>query len=845
MTSKSFTRLAFGILAFLIGQSVSAGSPAVPVHPEFNRDVRPILSDKCFKCHGPDKKSRKAELRLDLRDEAIVAAESGETPIVPGKPDESEVVKRVFTTDADELMPPADSHKSLTPQQKEILKRWVADGAKYQQHWSFEAPVKPEVPAGQNAVDFLVRKRLADIGLKPAPAADRRTLIRRLYFDLLGLPPTPQEVAAFANDADPQAYEKLVERVLQNPHYGERMALGWLDVVRFADTIGYHSDEPQNVWPYRDYVIRAFNENKRFDRFTKEQLAGDLLPDASLETRIGSAFNRLLLTTVEGGAQPKDYEARMLTDRVRAIGAVWMGMTTGCGQCHDHKFDPFTMRDFYSLGAFFADIEEPIVGRREEGMLVATPEQENQLAKLDAALAEASKGLDAAQTKWECDVAAGSMKLPELQANSGSSEADKKAAEHVLQLVKKETAKRSPEEQETLKTYFRNKAANLSAAQRAALAKAEKERKEFYDSLPKVLISKVAAQKRTVRILPRGNWMDETGEVMHPTLPHFLPQKKIAGRELTRLDLAEWLVARENPLTARTVMNRLWQQLFGSGISRVLDDLGAQGEPPVDPALLDWLACEFMDSGWDFKHMVRSIVLSETYRESSAASPELVAADPLNREVARQGCFRLDGELVRDNALAVSGLLVARIGGPSVKPYQPARYWENLNFPPRDYVADQGESQYRRGLYTWRQRTFPHPSLLAFDAPSREACVAERVRSNIPQQALVLLNDPSYVEAARVFAGRILGECGGSTGERITWAWQQALQRDPTATELKAMQSLLENRLADYRSNSAAVDDLLKTGSAPVPPAMDRAELAAWTHVARVLLNLHETITRS
>lgn len=845
MIFRSFPRSAFGILVLLAGRPVMAAAPAVPAHPEFNRDVRPILADKCYQCHGPDKKARKAELRLDLRDEVIVPAESGETPIVPGKPDESEVIKRVLTPDADELMPPADSHKSLTPQQKEILKRWVADGAKYQQHWSFEPPVKAEVPAGQNAVDFLVRKRLAEVGLKPAPPADRRTLIRRLYFDLLGLPPKPQEVEAFANDADPQAYEKLVERVLQNPHFGERMALGWLDVVRFADTIGYHSDEPQNVWPYRDYVIRSFNENKRFDRFTKEQLAGDLLPDASLETRIGSAFNRLLLSTAEGGAQPKDYEARMLTDRVRAIGAVWMGMTAGCGQCHDHKFDPFTMRDFYSMGAFFADIEEPIIGRREEGMLVATPEQEKQLAKLDVAVDEASKGLVAAQAKWECDVAAGNVKLPELDGNSGSNDADKKAAERVLQLAKKVAAKRSPEEQETLKTYFRNKGAGLSAVQREALARAEKERKDFFDGLPKVLVSKVAAQKRTVRLLPRGNWMDETGEVMHPTLPHFLPQKKIEERELTRLDLAEWLVARENPLTARTVMNRLWQQLFGSGISRVLDDLGAQGEPPVNPALLDWLACEFMDSGWDFKHMVRSIVLSETYRESSAASPELLAADPLNREVARQSCFRLDGELVRDNALAVSGLLARRIGGPSVKPYQPARYWENLNFPPRDYVADQGESQYRRGLYTWRQRTFTHPSLLAFDAPSREACVAERVRSNIPQQALVLLNDPSYVEAARVFAGRILGECGGSTGQRIAWAWQQALQRDPTAAELKTMQSLLESRLADYRSNSAAVDELFKTGLAPVPPAMDRAELAAWTHVARVLLNLHEMVTRS
>jgi uncharacterized protein (UPF0335 family) len=570
-----------------------------------------------------------------------------------------------------------------------------------------------------------------------------------------------------------------------------------------------------------------------------------LLPDANQESRVASAFNRLLLTTEEGGAQPKDYESRMLTDRVRAIGAVWLGLTTGCAQCHDHKFDPFTTRDFYSLGAFFADIQEPIIGRREDGMLVTSPEQPQQLAKLDAQLAEANHGLDAAQRKWETDIADHKIALPELEADSTATEADKKAAQRVVRIVKKEVAKRKPEEQQVVQTYFRTKALNLTAAERDALAKAEKERKDYYDSLPKVLVSASAKDKRVVRILPRGNFMDESGEVVHAALPHFLPQPKIDGREPTRLDLAEWLVSRENPLTARTVMNRLWQQFFGVGLSRVLDDLGAQGEPPVDPALLDWLACEFMDSGWDMKHMVRTVVLSKTYRQASAATPDQLAADPMNREDARQSCFRLDAELVRDNALDISGLLSPKIGGPSMKPYQPARYWENLNFPPREYVADSGESQYRRGLYVWRQRTFPHPSLVAFDAPSREACTAERVRSNIPQQALVLLNDPTYVEAARVFAARILSECGGSTDDRIVWAWQQALQRNPNEAELKAMRELMSDRLKEYGANAAAVDALLKTGMSGVSVSLDKAELAAWTHVARVLLNLHETITRS
>jgi hypothetical protein len=762
------------LVAASSNRTTRAAEPPIPARIEFNRDVRPILSDNCFHCHGPDKNARKAELRLDIRDQAIRTAESGATPIVPGKPGKSELIRRVDSIDADELMPPPESHKTLTPRQKQILASWIAQDAAYQQHWSFEPPVKPDVPAGKNGVDALVQKRLVEIGLHPSPEADRRTLIRRLYFDLLGVPPSPQEAAAFISDGAPDTYDRLVDRVMQNPHYGERMALGWLDLVRFADTIGYHSDEPQNVWPYRDWVIRAFNDNKPYDRFTKEQIAGDLLPNATQETRVGSAFNRLLLTTAEGGAQPKDYESRMLTDRVRAVGAVWLGLTTGCAQCHDHKFDPFTARDFYSLGAFFADIEEPIIGRREDGMLVATPEQEQHLAKLDKQLAEAKKG-------------------------------------------------------------------GVHDAQ----ATAEKERKDYYDSLPKVIVSKSAQQKRVVRILPRGNWMNESGEVVRAALPHFLPQPKIDGREPSRLDLAEWLVARQNPLTARAAMNRLWQQFFGIGLSRVLDDLGAQGETPTNPALLDWLACEFMDSGWDMKHMVRTIVTSQTYRQASTAPHELAAADPATRELARQSCFRLDAELVRDNALSIAGLLSPTIGGPSARPYQPAKYWDNLNFPPRDYVADHGENEYRRGLYTWRQRTFPHPSLIAFDASSREACTADRTRSNIPQQALVLLNDPTYVEAARVFAARILKESHGTIEQRLAWAWQQALQRNPSADEIRTMHTLLENRLADYRADAASADALLKTGLAPVPATLDKAELAAWTHIARVLLNLHETITRS
>ncbi len=1005
------------------------GAGTLPEKIEYNRDIRPILSDNCFHCHGPDANHRKAKLRLDVRADALE-----KKAFVPGKSGESELVKRLHLTDPEEMMPPPDSNKKLSTHQQELLKRWVDQGAEYQQHWSYEKPVKAAVPAGQNAVDFLVRQRLDQLGLKPSSGADRRTLIRRLSFDLLGLPPSAEEVAAFAADAAPDALEKLIDRLLASPHYGERMAIGWLDVVRYADTIGYHSDNPRNVFPYRDYVIRSFNDNKRFDRFTIEQVAGDLLPDASLETRVGSTFNKLILSTEEGGAQPKDYEARMLTDRVRAVGAAWLGQTTGCCQCHDHKFDPLTQRDFYSLGAFFADVQEPVIGRREDGMLVPSEKETAEVSRLQAEADRLQKELDGphpeladAFASWqkgtltamepdprwsvltpatatskqgatltiqkdgsvlasgkspEADTTtveirdpfakAAALRLEVLpdpslpaqgpgragngnfvvtevvasvkraggqtdpvkfkrasasieQAYAGEAnpyklwsaasaiDGDAKGAgwgwavlpeigkpqqlslrlqdpltlaagdtlvveilqnhqtQHTLghfrlavttdseamkspppslppaditTALQKSPDQRSAAETGKLFAHFKALAPGLSDLRKQTEA-AKKAKTDYEQSLPRCLVTVSTANKRTVRILPRGNWMDESGEVVKAALPHYLPQPKIEGREPTRLDLAQWLVSRENPLTARTVMNRMWKQFFGTGLSRVLDDLGAQGETPANAALLDWLACEFMDSGWDVKHMVRVIVTSAAYRQSSTATPALAATDPYNREIARQSAFRLEAELVRDNALSISGLLTARIGGPSAKPYQPERYWDNLNFPQREYPNDTGENQYRRGLYTWWQRSFLHPSLLAFDAPSREECTAERNRSNIPQQALVLLNDPTYVEAARVFAARILAECKGDAPARLAWAWQRALQRNPGVAELKTMTALLDQHLAAYRADPAAAAALLKAGQAPPAAGLDPAELAAWTHLARVILNLHETITRS
>ncbi len=822
--------------------AASAAAP-LPEKVDFNRDVRPILSENCFYCHGPDASHRKAKLRLDLRDSALA-----KEAFIPGKPEESELSKRLDAEDPEERMPPADSHKKLDERQKAVLRKWIAQGAEYRQHWAYEAPVRPAAPADSAGVDHLVEVRLKELGLAPGPEADRRTLARRLHLDLLGLPPTPEAVDEFVNDRSPDAYARLVERLLASPHYGERMAVTWLDVVRFADTIGYHSDTPRNVWPYRDWVIRSFNQNKPFDRFTLEQVAGDLLPDGGREALIGSGFNRLLLTTEEGGAQAKDYQQRMLTDRVRAVGAAWLGQTTGCAQCHDHKFDPITMRDFYSLGAFFADVHEPDIGRREEGILVSTPEQEARLAELAAATAAARKKLDAAYpslaaalTAWEAEFTA--PETPAKKAKAKRKDPDAALAAKAQPILKKPADKRNAGEKAVVRDYYLSLHPEALKQERADLAAAQKAHDAFRAEIPKTLVTAKAAQARTVRILPRGNWMDESGEIVKAALPHYLPQPKFEGRTPNRLDLAQWLVSRENPLTARVTMNRLWMQLFGTALSKNPGDLGAQGEPPPNQPLLDWLAVEFMDGKWDLKRMVRIIVNSRAYRRVSTATPAQREADPYNRALARQTPVRLDAEFVRDNALAVSGLLVTKVGGPSVKPYQPDRYWENLNFPVRDYVHDQGEAQHRRGLYVWWQRTFLHPSLLAFDAPSREESCTERTRSNIPQQALVLLNDPTYVEAARAFGAAASAQSGGDDA-RLGWAWKRALQREPDAEELATLRKVLVERRAAYRADPEAAKKLLQTGLSPAPKGADPVELAAWTHAARVLLNLHETVTR-
>ncbi|MEX2141688.1 MAG: PSD1 and planctomycete cytochrome C domain-containing protein [Pirellulales bacterium] len=862
--------VAFGTALALWLLGALSAAAAEPPKIQFNRDIRSILSQNCFACHGPDDDAREADLRLDIK-AGLFGPVSDGVAVVPGKAQASVLLQRIKSSDPDQRMPPADSGKKLTAEQIQTLERWVASGADWQGHWAYIPPTRADVlavdalPSGstRNDIDRFVQTKLREQGLQPSAEADRVTLIRRLSFDLTGLPPKPEDVEAFVNDQGPDAYERLVDRLLASPHYGERMAIYWLDLVRFADTIGYHSDNPRNITPYRDYVIAAFNSNKPFDQFTIEQLAGDLIPEATTEQKVASGYNRLLMTTEEGGAQPKEYSAKYMADRVRNLSAVWMGSTMGCCECHDHKFDPFSTEDFYSLAAFFADVQETPVGKREPGMLLASDEQAAELKRLDDQVAALRQKLNAdtpelaaAQAEWERAVRelaseSGPEKGSERRdaARRGRNRAAVQSADRyqppkeILDIVLLDADKRSEEQGKKLAAHYRT-VALLFDPLREQLAATEKQRNDLFARIPKTLIT-VAQSPRELRILPRGNWLDDSGEAVAPAVPHFLRQLDVSDRRANRMDLAQWLTARDNPLVARVFVNRLWMLFFGQGISKSMEDFGAQGEWPTNPELLDWLAVEFIDSGWDVKRLARLMVASHTYRQTSAPTAEQKARDPLNRYFARQSRFRLEAEIVRDNALAVSGLLVLKIGGESAQPYQPAGYWDFLNFPKRTWQHDNGENQYRRGLYTHWQRTFLHPSLLAFDAPTREECASERVRSNVPQQALVLLNDSTYVEAARVLAERVLKQSSASTEERLNWLYRSVLSRLPKEQEQKVLIELLEKHRGQYQANRVAAEQLIAAGLAPVAKDLDAAELAAWASVTRAVLNLHETITRN
>jgi hypothetical protein len=805
---------------------------------EFNRDIRPILANNCLVCHGPDNNLRKADLRLD-DPKSVALDRKGHKVVVPGEPMKSELYLRIIANEPAKKMPPAKSKRALTQLQIELLRQWIEQGGEYQGHWAFLPIKKSPLPKvknlawTRNPIDFFILERAEKEGLLPSEEADKRTLVRRLAFDLTGLPPTQALVDAFIADKSAKAYDKLVEQFLNSPHFGERMGLYWLDVVRYADTGGYHSDNHRDLWMYRDYVIEAFNQNKHFDQFLVEQLAGDLVPGASDVTKIASGFNRLLQTTEEGGAQAKEYQAKYYADRVRNLGGIFLGLTTGCAECHDHKFDPITTRDFYQLEAFFSDIQEASVGRQAQtpfpspAQKIALESLKKDVATAQEALNKESQSRTMHQVKWEDTIKAANYKgIPG----------------NIVALLKVMPDKRNPQQKQEILKYYQGVDPQLQPL-RAARDKLDNELKSLQQKIPSTLIT-TAGPPRTVKILKRGNWLDESGEVVQPAVPSAILARQWHKKRPDRLDLASWMTDANNPLVARVFVNRLWMLFHGQGIVKTVEDFGTQGALPTHPDLLNWLAAEFQGSGWDIKHMVRLMVTSATYRQTSKVTAAQRKHDPYNELFARQMSFRLDAEFVRDNALAISGLLSHKLGGPSVKPYQPPGYWKFLNFPTRDWVPDKGEDQYRRGLYTYWQRTFLHPGLQAFDASTREECSAQRSRSNTPQQALVLLNDPTYVEAARVFAEKLLRTAGPTLEERIDFAFLKALNRKATATEVKVLTGVYQKHLKDYQADPKAAQQLISVGFHPVPGDLAVAELAAMTSVTRVILNLSETITR-
>jgi hypothetical protein len=1053
-------RSRFAVVVFAAGvlfvSSPAAGVGAEPrAAPEekaridYSRDIRPILSNNCFKCHGPDAAERQAELRLDVREAALKPAESGLAAIVAGEADASELIRRVFSTDADELMPPPDSKKKLTAAEKQLLKQWIAQGAEYQKLWSFVSPQRPALPAVKNAtwlrneIDRFILARLEAEGLRPSAEADKTTLIRRVTLDLTGLPPTLAEIDAFLADDSDKAYDRVVDRLLASPHYGERLALEWLDAARYADTHGFHIDSGRDMTRWREWVIDAFNHNLPFDRFTIEQLAGDLLPSATLDQKVASGFNRNHMINFEGGAIPQEYHNAYIVDRVNTTGTVWLGLTIGCAQCHDHKYDPLTQKEYYQLYAFFHNVPESgLDGSKGNAMPFLKSPTGEQQRKMDALRAEQTRleehlkqpspQLDAALAEWEKTALAeaavpwtvldasqfaskGGATLEKLEdkslvagganpatetytivaasdlqritavrlealpddrfiakgpgrsvngnivltdvriaasAQDGAGEALKlkaasadfsqkdfpvalaiddkpntgwaihpevgqphqavfelaqpletdggtqltvtldfqsKFTQHQLgrfrlsvtgassphqpqqlpaniqSILAIAPGERSHKQKAELREYY---AAHVSPAARQTREQLETVKQslaEIERQIPTTMVMQEMPQPRDTFVLVRGQY-DKQGQQVAAAVPASLPPLPPAASK-DRLALARWLVDPSQPLTSRVIVNRYWQMLLGTGLVKTTEDFGSQGELPSHPELLDWLAVEFMSpaeqrapvsagdqvsDGWNVKALIKQIVMSATYRQSSVVTPELYERDPENRLLARGPRHRLPAEFIRDQALAVSGLLNKRIGGASVFPYQPKGLWEELmsradgaKWTAQVYTPSHGEDLYRRTMYTFWKRTSPPPTLSTFDAPDRETCTVRRAITNTPLQALVLMNDPTYVEASRKLAERIMTQAGPSPDERITFAFRLATARRPTANELAVLRRIFDEQLAVYRSDTQQALKLLSAGESPRNETLDASELAAWAMVASVILNLDETVTRS
>ena len=829
----------------------------------YNRDIRPIFNERCITCHGGVE--REAELSLLFRTDALDTTESGKPAIVPGAPGESELMRRITHDDPDERMPPKG--EPLTDAQIGKLERWIEQGAPWEKHWAYVKPERPAVPqvsdltwpAGE--LDHFIRARLDEEGLAPSPAAGCRTLMRRVHLDVIGLPPRPATADRFCAAPSRATYEQVVDSLLASPRFGEHWAAMWLDLARYADSKGFERDPHRSIWKYRDWVIRAFNEGMPFDRFTVEQLAGDLLPDAGKEQLIATAFHRNTMTNTEGGTSNEEFRVAAVIDRVNTTMSVWQGTTMECVQCHSHPYDPFRHEEYYELYAFFnntADADRPDDRPRmpafdsthqEEGKRLRAEIKEVQ-SELDSVLRtpemikkrrEWTHGIQRALASSNDDIEVDQSMLP-----VGGDELTQ-----VLKIINKKEAERALSQQAHITELFAEVAPELEPLQERLRAKQEALAKLGPVYTP-VLQELPPGHSRETHVFQRGNWLTHGKEVGRdvPTSLNDWPEEAPKNR----LGLARWLVSDDNPLTARVTVNRIWAQLFGQGLVRTPGDFGTQGARPSHPELLDWLAVRFMkEHDWHLKPLVKDIVMSATYRQSSRMRPELKERDPRNRLLARGPRVRLSAEQVRDQALAVSGLLSDKMYGPSVMPPQPEGVW-NTPYNQQQWVTSEGEDRYRRAVYTYWKRTSPYPSMIAFDAPSRETSVSRRVRTNTPLQALVTLNDPVYVEAARALAQHAARETDGTVAACIDRMYRRALLRRPDAQTAQILQNLYEEAVRHYREHPAEADSLrqvgaLQTVSLSSTPATPRvvdsgAEMAGLTVVANAVMNLDAFIMK-
>jgi hypothetical protein len=862
------------VATLLLAAAVGSLRGAEPIR--FSRDVLPILSDNCFGCHGPDEKGRKGGLRLDTHEGALGKGKSGAPAIVPQDSARSEVIRRLLTADADDVMPPPKSNRHLTPAQVELLKRWIDEGAAWGKHWAYEPPVRPAIPEVRssefgirNSIDAFVEARLAKEGVTPSPAASPATLIRRVTLDLTGLPPTPEEVAAFERECAEEgnlegrktgrrangnrsssqvlspsgfpafqirpaksAYDRLVDRLLASPRFGERMAWDWLEAARYADSNGYQGDSERTMWPWRDWVVDAFNRNLPFDQFTVWQLAGDRLPAATHEQRLATGFLRNHMINGEGGRIAEENRIDYLFDQTETVATVWLGATFNCTRCHDHKYDPYTQRDYYGLLAFFNQTIVDGSGGNPQSppnLAVPKPEQTLRLNEIEAKLASVIRATE----QFEAVKFAREDGKP-IEAAPAAKELPKE----VLEQLKVAPRDRDGGRLEKLAAHWKESD--------PAYVRVLDEQRQTRDarnaiawSIPWVMVMEDMPKPRATFILNRGNYLKPGAEV-----PMAVPASLAVQAEQSpadRLSLARWLVAPENPLTARVTVNRLWQQFFGVGLVKTTEDFGVQGEKPANPELLDWLATEFVASGWDVKHLVRLIVTSATYRQSSKVTPAQFERDPENRLLARGPRFRMPSWMIRDVALAAAGLLTPDVGGTPVKPYQPAGVWEEATFGNKRYAQDHGAALYRRSLYVfWRRIIGP---TMFFDVASRQTCTVKTPRTNVPLHALLTLNDPAYVEAARALAERVLRGAPNDT-DRLALAYHRVLGRAPKGEEVKIALRGLERHRRDYAADRNAAEKLLAVGEGVGDPKLDPVEHAAWTVVCSTLLNLDEALTK-